>query len=281
MNTSNSSKQALDGLSLDDRDPQFIESSLMPIWTWFYHHYFQVTSDGWQHVPPSGKVLVVGSHNGGLVAPDMYMAIYDWFRHFGTERLAYALAHPYLWQLAPFLANAVSKCGAVQASSAELAIAALQRDAAVLVYPGGLKDLFRPYQKRDRICFAGHKGFIKLALHQEAPIVPLVSKGAHDTLIVLADIYEQVRQLHDLGMPWPFGIDPEVFPIYLGLPWGIGLGPLPNIPWPKSMHIRFGAPITFEHYGEEASHDKDYVHRCYEQARSQMQKELDQLMAEA
>jgi 1-acyl-sn-glycerol-3-phosphate acyltransferase len=274
---SESSKQCLDGLSLDQRDPQFIETTLMPIWDWFYHHYFRVTTDGWENVPEAGKVMIVGSHNGGLISPDMFMAIYDWFRHFGTERPAYALTHPNLWELAPFLAEPATKCGSLQAT-AEMAIKALQKDAALLVYPGGLKDVFRPYSQRNKIRFEGNAEFIKLALRKEVPIVPLISTGAHDTLIVLTDLYDQVRQLHEAGLPWPFGIDPEVFPIYLGLPWGLGIGPLPNIPLPVSMHIRFGQPIRFEHYGEEASKNEDYVLVCYDQVHNQMQQTLDDLV---
>jgi len=270
--------QPFKGLSLSERDPQFI-ASLMPIWEWFYHHYFPVKTDGWHHVPRSGKILIVGSHNGGLASPDLFMMAYDWFRHFGSDRLTFALAHPNLWRLAPPLAKAAVKCGALQAN-AEMAIAALEQDAALLLYPGGLKDLFRPYERRNEICWAGHREFIKLALRQDVPIIPLVSKGAHQTIVVLADVYEQLRQLHDAGMPWLFDIDPEVFPIYLGLPWGIGVGPLPNIPLPVPIHIRFGTPIIFEGYGAEVSKDEDYVEYCYEQAHRQMQEELDQLMAE-
>lgn len=274
-----SSRRTLDGLSLDQRDPDFIESTLMPIWEWFYHHYFHVTTDGWGNVPESGKVMIVGSHNGGLMSPDMFMAIYDWFRHFGTKRPAYALTHPNLWRIAPYLAEPAAKCGALQAT-AELAIATLQREAAVLIYPGGLKDVFRPYYQRNKIRLEGNTEFIKLALRQSAPIVPLISKGAHETLIVLTDIYEQVRELHKAGLPWPFGVDPEVFPIYLGLPWGLGIGPLPNIPWPIPIHIRLGKQITFNKYGEDASKDEDYVLRCYEKVHHQMQKELDVLVDE-
>lgn len=76
-----------------------------------------------------------------------------------------------------------------------------------------------------RIRFEGNAEFIKLALRKEVPIVPLISTGAHDTLIVLTDFYDQVRQLHEAGLLWPFGIDPEVFPMYLGLPWAWGLVP--------------------------------------------------------
>jgi len=270
------SQQFLDGLSLDQRDPQFIKSTLMPILDWFYHHYFKVTTDGWENVPEAGKVMIIGSHNGGLTSPDMFMAIYDWFRHLGTERPTYALTHPNLWKLAPFLAEPAVKCGSLQAT-AEMAIKALQKDAALLIYPGGLKDVFRPYSQRNKIRFEGNAEFIKLALRNEAPIVPLISTGAHETLIVLTDLYDQVRQLHEAGLPWPFGIDPEVFPIYLGLPWGLGVGPVPNIPLPVSMHIRLGKPIRFEHYGEEASKDKDYVLICYDQVHNQMQNELDTL----
>lgn len=267
---------AFDGWSLDERDPRFIES-LMPIWEWFYHYYFRVTSDGWHHIPPQGQMLVVGSHNGGLLSPDMLMGMYDWFRQFGTERKIYGLAHPNIWKAPPSLTQSVVKCGAVQAS-AEMAIKAFSQEASVLVYPGGLQDVFRPYSMRHQIYFAGRKGFVKLALLKEVPIIPIISKGAHETLIVLADLYEQIRQLHDAGMPWPLGIDPEVFPIYLGLPWGIGIGPIPNIPLPLQIHIRVCAPIVFDRYGQEAADDSTYVDACFQTVRTQMQQELDRLV---
>src|SRR4028119_1034950 len=93
-----SSNFPFDGLSLDDRDPDFIQL-LLPIWEWQYRYYFRVQSDGWHHVPANGKMLVVGSHNGGLAAPDMFMFLYERFRRHGTERLAYGLMHPTVWQV--------------------------------------------------------------------------------------------------------------------------------------------------------------------------------------
>ena len=267
------------GWSLDERDPQVIES-LMPLWEWLYRYYFRVTTDGWHHIPPQGKMLVVGSHNGGLAAPDTSMFCYDWFRRFGTERLAYGLMHPTVWKVSPgWLTRLTAECGAVVAHP-KTAIAAFQRDAAVLVYPGGAQDVFRPHHLRHKIYFAGRKGFVKLALRESVPIVPVISKGAHDTLIVLADFYEQVRQLHESGMPWLFGIDPVVFPVYLGLPWIVGIGPIPDIPLPVPIHIRVCAPIVFERYGRAAAGDRDYVNVCYEKVCHQMQLELDCLVAE-
>lgn len=266
------------GWSLDERDPKTI-ADLMPIWGWFYDHYFQVKTDGWEHIP-DGQVLLVGSHNGGLAAPDMVMMMYDWFRHFGTERLAYGLMHPSAWIVYQPAAQVIAKAGAIRANP-NMAIAALKKGASVLVYPGGAQDVFRTYAERDKIEFAGRKGFIKLALRQEVPIVPLISKGAHETIIVIAEIYQQVKQLHDQGLfRWIFDLDPQVFPIYLGLPWGLALGPLPNFPLPSQIQTRVCRPIIFERYGQEAAGDRHYVQECYDQVVTEMQKELDLLYFE-
>jgi 1-acyl-sn-glycerol-3-phosphate acyltransferase len=251
----------------------------MPFVGWLYHNYFRVQTDGWEHVPKTGKVLLIGSHNGGLAAPDTMMMTYDWFRQFGTDRLAYALMEPKVWQALPGVARLAAQVGAIQ-THPDLVRAALRRDAAVLIYPGGAKDVFRPHSLRNKIYFHGHKGFIKLALQEEAPIIPFISHGAHSTLIVLADIYPQLQQLHKWGMPWLAGFDPGVFPIYLGLPWGIGVGPLPNIPLPIPIHTRVCPPILFEQYGQEAARDRQYVKQCYDRVCQQMQQELDRLVQE-
>jgi 1-acyl-sn-glycerol-3-phosphate acyltransferase len=270
------------GWSLEERDPQVIRN-FMPIWQWFYNYYFRVKTDGWEHIP-DGQVLLVGSHNGGLAAPDMTMMMYDWFQRFGTERLAYGLMHPIAWNTYRPLARFASQTGAIRAHP-NMAIAAFERGASVLVYPGGAEDVFRPFYRRDKIEFAGRKGFIKLALRQKVPIVPLISKGAHETMIVLGDVYQIARQLEKQGiLPQLLpsnSLAPEILPIFLGLPWGIGLGPLPNFPFPTNIHTRVCKPISFERYGAEAASDRRYVARCYYEVVTQMQQELDRLYLEA
>lgn len=278
LNASLSPPHTLTGWSLEERDPQVIEQ-LLPFYDWLYHYYFRVKTDGWEHIPREGQVLLIGSHNGGLAAPDMLMMAYDWFRRFGTERLTYALMDSRVWQFLPGLARLATQVGAIQPHP-QMAMAALRRGASLLIYPGGIQDVFRPYCLRNTIHFCGHRGFIKLALQQEMPIVPLISHGAHSTLFVLADIYPQLQQLHQLGLPWLWGIDPGVCPIYLGLPWGIAVGPLPNIPFPIQLHTRVCPPIFFERYGEEAAHDKDYVNECYDRVCHLMQGQLERLVQE-
>lgn len=265
---------SLDGWSLTGRDPQTIKQ-LMPFWEWFYKYYFRVKTSGWENLPQE-QVLIVGSHNGGLSSPDMVMMIYDWFRHQGLQRPVYGLMHPTVWKMSRPLAELAVKVGAVQAHP-KMAIAALQSGASVLVYPGGAQDVFRPFGQRHQVYFAGRKGFIKLALRQGIPIVPAIAVGSHETLFVMGDCYDQVKYLHDLGMPWLLDVDPVVFPIYLGLPWGLALGPLPHLPLPLTMHTRICPPIYFERYGNDAAKDKDYIDECYQLIITTMQRELDAL----
>lgn len=231
------------GWSLERRNPDTIRR-WMPVWGWLHDHYFRVESEGWEHIPRDRPVLLVGSHNGGLAAPDMIMAMYGWFQRFGPERPTYGLMHRNVWLGFPPVAALAEECGALMAHP-KMAIAALRQGASVLVYPGGGKDVFRPHSRRNEIEFANNRAFIKLALREGVPIVPVVSSGAHDTLFVLADIYPVMRQLHDWGMPWFLGLDPEVFPIYVGLPWGLGIGPLPNIPWPMPIRLKIGPVLDF------------------------------------
>ncbi|MGK7911212.1 MAG: 1-acyl-sn-glycerol-3-phosphate acyltransferase [Synechococcus sp.] len=275
--TAFSAVEPYSGWSLTDRDPGAIER-ILPVWEWLYEHYFRVQTDGWEHIPDD-QVLFVGSHNGGLASPDLPMFMVDWFRRYTFDRTVYGLMHPGVWKVAPQLGQIGAQLGAIQAHP-KMAFAAFQAGASVLVYPGGARDLFRPHRLRDRIHLMGNTAFIKVALRQEVPIVPVISAGAHDTVVVLEDCYEQVKALHDRGLfPWLFNVDPEVFPIFLGLPWGVGVGPIPNVPLPIQIRTRVCQPITFARYGAEAARDRDYVQECYQLVVEHMQRSLDILIA--
>lgn len=272
-----SDSNALDGWSLNARSPELI-SKMMPLMRWLYDHYYQVSTAGWENIPTHENVMLVGSHNGGIPSPDMHMMLYDWMYRFGPQKPLYGLMHPSVWKASPTVASIATQMGAVRAHP-KMGLAALNQNANIALYPGGAQDVFRPHALRHKIYFHNRKGFIKLALKKAVPIVPMISLGAHSTLVVLADIYPQIKQLHDWGMPWLMDIDPEVFPVYLGLPWGLAAGPIPNIPLPIKLHTRICAPIRFERTGAEALQDKAYVDDCYNKVQTQMQTALDELVA--
>ena len=258
------------------RNSQTIESFMCWL-ELLYQCYFRVTSYGWEHIPSSGKVLIVGSHNGGLASPDTYMFAYDWWRRFGTQRPAYALMIREAFR-SKRVADRAVQIGAVPAEP-RVATTALRQGAAVLVYPGGGEDVFRPYSQRHRIHLAGHKGFIKLALRENVLLVPVVSTGAHETLIVLSDCHEVVEQLEQWGLIKSLPAMGKIFPIYLGLPWGLACGFVPNIPLPVQIHLRVCPPIVFDCYGKKAAKDRQYVDACYQKVLIHMQHCLDELVA--
>ena len=116
----------------------------------------------------------------------------------------------------------------------------------------------------------------------DLPLLPVVSWGSHDTLLILEDLYPLARALQRRGwLRWPLGIDPEVLPLYVGLPWGLMLGPIPNLPLPAPIRLSIGGPIRFERRGEGASRDRGYVQACYRQVETTMQRQLDALRLQA
>ncbi len=58
--------------------------------------------------------------------------------------------------------------------------------AALLVYPGGDYEVHRPSWERAKVDFGGRKGFIRLALEKDVPIVPVVSIGGQETALFLS-----------------------------------------------------------------------------------------------
>ncbi|MGD1864778.1 MAG: lysophospholipid acyltransferase family protein [Phormidesmis sp.] len=276
----NASRQpnSLDGWALTGRSPAVL-AEMMPLMKWFYDIYYRVSSDGWEHIPAHEPAMFVGSHNGGLPAPDMHMFLYDWCRRFGTDKPLYGLMSPKVWAAFPAGARVAVQMGAVRAHP-KMGIAALNQKASMAVYPGGIQDVFRPYAQRHKIYFHNRQGFIKLAIKKGVPIVPMISCGAHSTFVVLADLYPQMKALHEMGMPWILGIDPEAFPVYLGLPWGLAAGPLPHIPPPLKIHTRICPPIYFERTGAKALRDSRYIDMCFHRVKGEMQAALDQLVLE-
>lgn len=253
------------------RDPAFIRAHLDKL-GFFFEHYHRASVDGLEHVPEGGA-LVVGNHNGGMMCPDTFALLIAYWRHFGVDAPAFGLAHDMPLRL-PFVGELMSKAGAVNASPAN-AMELLRRGAKVLVYPGGDVDVYRPWSRRNDIEFGDRVGFIKTALRTRAPIVPVVSAGAHDALRVLTDGRALVRRL---GLKRLTRI--EVFPISLCLPWGIAFGPGLYLPIPVRIRIRVLPKVAWPELGPDDADDPAVVRRCRDEVRERMQLALDALVRE-
>jgi 1-acyl-sn-glycerol-3-phosphate acyltransferase len=220
---------------LDERDPDYIRENLPRLWL-LASLWFRGEVRGLGNIPDSGPVLLVGNHSGGNVTPDTIVFTLAFSTYFGVERHFYQLAHNLVLSL-PML-GFLRKFGTV-AASPENAHKALRDGSALLVYPGGDMEVHRPSWQRNRVDFDGRKGFIRLAIEENVPIVPVVSIGGQETALFLSRGERLARML---------ALDRilrlKVLPISLALPWGINIGDmLGHIPLPAKITIEALPPI--------------------------------------
>src|SRR5437763_5654802 len=162
-------------------DPDYILESLPRLWL-LAILWFRGEVRGLGNIPETGPVLLVGNHSGGNLTPDTTVFTLAFCAYFGVERAFYQLAHNLVLSM-PGL-GFLRKYGTVAASPAN-AEEALSSGAALLVYPGGDYEVHRPTWERHRVDFGGRKGFIRLALQQDVPIVPVASVGGQATALFL------------------------------------------------------------------------------------------------
>ncbi|HTR55096.1 MAG TPA: lysophospholipid acyltransferase family protein [Kofleriaceae bacterium] len=260
------------GSTSDDlaaRDPELV-TVLLDLWRVLARYYLHARVEGIDHVPERGPVLFVGNHSGGLWPSEGFLTALAIHDRFGPDRAVYALAHDFLFE-DPTLRRYAGRLGMLRAShdSARHAFAA---GACVLVYPGSDMDTFRPFRDRNRIVLAGRKGFLRLALRERVPIVPIVSAGNHEQFVVLARGERLARWTH--AHAWARS---EVLPIVLSLPWGLTSGFLPYLPLPAQTTLSFLPAMSWPELGPEHADDPVALARCYGEVESAMQTELDRL----
>ena len=118
---------------LDARDPEYIRDALPAIRAWS-DVYFRAEVDGLEEIPADEPVLLVGNHSGGTLIADTFVFSQHFYDHFGAERRFHQLAHDLVFQV-PGVRASLSRFGTVPASPDNMR-AALDRGAALLVYPG-------------------------------------------------------------------------------------------------------------------------------------------------
>jgi 1-acyl-sn-glycerol-3-phosphate acyltransferase len=253
---------------LDERDPDFIRERLPLMWL-FASIWFRGEVRGLGNIPESGPVLLVGNHSGGNMTPDTIVFTLAFNTYFGVERAFYQLAHNLVLSM-PGLAS-LRKFGTVAASPSN-AQKALESGAALLVYPGGDYEVHRPSWDRNRVDFGRRRGFIRLALEQNVPIVPVVSIGGQETALFLSR-GERLARL--LALDRLFRL--KVLPISLALPWGLNIGDMfGHVPLPAKITVETLPAIDLRaEFGPKPDLDEVYDHVL-----RLMQDTLDALAAE-
>ena len=234
------------------RDPTYMNRTL-PAVRLASELYFRADVRGLEKIPAEGPVLLVGNHSGGTMIADTFVFGQAFLDHFGTARPFYQLAHDMVFMI-PGLRALIQRYGTVPASPANMT-EALERDAALLVYPGGDEETFRPTWESDRVDFADRTGFVRLALEHGVPVVPVVAIGGQETALFLG---RGRRVAEGLGLKRLLRL--SVLPPVLGPPLGLTVLDLPiRVPLPAKISIRVLAPIDLrKRLGRTADVDEGY-----------------------
>jgi 1-acyl-sn-glycerol-3-phosphate acyltransferase len=229
--------------------------------------YFRAEVRGLDRIPAEGPVLLVGNHSGGNLPPDTFVFTLAFCSYFGVERPFYQLAHNLVVSM-PGLGS-LRKFGTVAANH-DNATLALNSGAALLVYPGGDYEVFRPSWKRHEVDFGGRKGYVRLAREAGVPIVPVASVGGQEAALFL----DRGQWLAKLLMVDKMARLKSV-PILLAPPWGLAVSDMvPRLPLPTKIAIEVQDPIDAD---DIAASDDDVIN---DKVLTSLQAGVDRLAAE-
>ena len=247
------------GQFLNERDPEFVDvlaDAIRPI----ARHYFSLRVRGLENLPAEGPALIVGNHNGGVMMMDSFFTALAIRDHLGVERELNALGHDLL-AADDTMRRILNQLGVIRANP-DTAAESLRAGRLLLVYPASDKDSWRPWGERDKIYLEGRTGFVRLALREGVPIIPLVTAGTHEQMVVLARGRRNARALR-----LDRALRNEAFPIVWALPWGVTTGFFPYLPLPAQTTLSFGAPIAWPDRSAADAERPDVVDRCLGEVR--------------
>ena len=201
-------------------------------------HYFRGEVEGLGRLP-EGQALLVANHNAGITSMETFLLGLEYYQHTGGRELIRFLGHDMMGRL-PLIGNFLIQVGMIRASHSA-ADKALQSGAKVMVLPGGNYEAFRPYRQRHKVDFGGHVGYVRLALRNRAPVVPVLCLGGHETLYVL---FRGARLARLTGAKRFLRSDS--FPLFFALPWGLALGPIFHLPLPAKLEVEVGQPLDMQ-----------------------------------
>ncbi len=253
---------------LAERDPRFIRETL-PAYSRLAQLYFRPKVRGLEHIPAEGPVLLVGNHSGGTLIADTFAFAYAFYNRFGPDRLFHQLAHDLVFRV-PGLVM-LPRYGTIPANHVN-ATAALERGAALLVYPGGDHETYRPSWHSGEIDFGHRSGFVRLALAAKVPIVPVVAIGGQETALFLT---RGERLAHLLALDRMLRL--KVVPLQVAPPFGVTVLDFPGrVPLPSQITIQVLPQIDLpDLFGPDP--DEELV---YHAVTAMMQEALDELAAE-
>lgn len=122
----------------------------------------------------------------------------------------------------PFVNELFARCGAVLGDPVNCRNLLLD-DQVIVVFPEGVKGSGKTWKHRYQLQASG-RGFMRLALQTDTPIVPCAVIGSEESIV---SVYDWKGMARLLGMPY-LPISPLCFPL------------------PVKFHVHFGEPMRFD-----------------------------------
>jgi 1-acyl-sn-glycerol-3-phosphate acyltransferase len=225
--------EAVDALELTTNDLGYDPWGFSPEQSKLYfslgrqiYRYFRPVIHGIENLP-RGRMLVVPNHSGQLPFDAAIIAV-ACLLEARPPRLLRAMIERWFPTL-PFVSELFSRSGAVLGDPINCRNL-LEADNAILAFPEGIRGSGKTWDRRYTLARFG-RGFMRLALQANAPIVPVAVIGGEESIISLYDIKPLARLLKT-----PYFPVPALLPI---------LGPLAFFPLPVRFHVTFGEPMVF------------------------------------
>lgn len=145
---------------------------------------------------PEGRALLVANHAFGW---DVMIPMAILARR--LNRQVWVLGEHAWWKV-PFVRKLAAAVGVVDGTP-ENADRLLEREQLVLVLPGGLREAVKPQELRYQLLWGRRYGFVRLAMRNGAPIVPLASVGTDELFDFVGNAYARGSRWFGRSIPVP------------------------------------------------------------------------------
>ena len=175
---------------------------LLPLFTLeVIRKYLRVEVEGIENVPKHGGGIIISNHSGYAGFDAMMLANEIRRAH---QREARLVAHK-LWFLGRPVQVVSEKMGLIEADT-NACLRTLSRDELLILFPEGEAGNFKPTTRRYRLQ-EFKRGFTRLAMIAQVPIIPAFVIGAEETHINLSQI-KFTKYLMGSVMPIPLNVIP-------------------------------------------------------------------------